>query len=339
MKTPILLVEDDAKLRRTLAAWISHAGYEVAQAPDGESAIRMLMIESFAVVVSDIVMGGIDGLSVLQAAGRLRQPPAVILLTGQGTLETAMAALRAGAFDYLLKPCNGDELLARIAAAAAHVDAERQLRSALELLTNSTFGAPAPGDVIGGGVARQSGSATLGSLASAVLREAAPPANGRPALPVAVTGQGGAAGTISAALAGVTPSLAMPVLAPPLLPSLPRAAVRPVSERPDQAILLGDLEVGPSRLQVSFEGRPVALTRIEYALLRYLAERPGQVCRYSELAFASHKLALEDGEARDLLRTHLQNLRAKLCRSYFRIDPGTGCMLAAPVVAGARVAV
>jgi DNA-binding response OmpR family regulator len=79
------------------------------------------------------------------------------------------------------------------------------------------------------------------------------------------------------------------------------------------------------------------LTRIEYALLRYLAERPGQVCRYSELAFASHRVAIEDGEARDLLRTHLQNLRRKLSRSYFRVDAGTGCMLAIP--SATRVAI
>ena len=134
MKTRILLVEDDAKLRRTLAAWIAHAGYNVTQAPDGETALRLLMVEPFTVIISDIVMGNIDGLAVLQAAGRLQQRPSVILLTGQGTLESAMTALRAGAFDYLLKPCSGSELLARIAAAVTQVEATRQVRAAIDVL-------------------------------------------------------------------------------------------------------------------------------------------------------------------------------------------------------------
>jgi DNA-binding response OmpR family regulator len=259
MKTPLLLVEDDAKLRRTLATWIGRAGYDVTQAPDGEAAIKLLMVETFAVVVSDIVMGGIDGLGVLQAAGRLRLRPAVILLTGQGTLESAMAALRAGAFDYLLKPCSGDELLMRIAAAVTHVESERQLRSAL------------------------------------------------------------------------------PALSPVL--SLTRGAARMPNEAPDGFIRLGELEIGPSRLQVSLRSAPVALTRIEYILLRCLAERPGQLCRYSELAWASHQLAMDDGEARDLLRTHLHNLRSKVGRSYFQVDAGAGCMLAVPTFRSSRLAV
>jgi DNA-binding response OmpR family regulator len=309
MKTSVLLVEDDAKLRRTLGTWISHAGYDVTPAPDGETAVRLLVAASFDVIVSDIVMGGLDGLGVLQAAGRLRPPPAVILLTGQGTLESAMAALRAGAFDYLLKPCNGSELLARIAAAAAHVDAQRQLRAALELLTFSAVGA---------GSLPVTSSGVYGAVHTSGYS----------------TGPGARSGAGPGLMPGAIAPLVLPAPAP-----LPRAAAQGAPAEPDQVIVFGDLEVGPSRLQVSFEGRPVALTRIEYALLRHLVERQGQVCRYGELAFASHKLALDDGEARDLLRTHLQNLRSKLCRSYFRIDPGTGCMLAAPAAAGMCVAV
>lgn len=284
MKTPILLVEDDAKLRRTLAAWIAHAGYDVTEAPDGETAVRLLMRQQFTVIVSDLVMGAIDGLGVLQAAARQPDGPAVILLTGQGTLESAMAALRTGAFDYLLKPCNGHELLARIAAAAEQTAAHRQVRAAIEQLLGTAYQTPL----------------TLSALAS-----------GEPFRSQGARGSG----------------LGTPAMA------APRLAARSVPDQSEQVIRLGELEVGPSRLQVLFQGKPVSLTRIEYALLRHLAEQPGQVCRYADLAFSSHRLAMEDGEARDLLRTHLQNLRSKICRSYFQLEPGAGCMLAVPTLA------
>jgi DNA-binding response OmpR family regulator len=290
MKTQVLLVEDDAKLRRTLAAWISHAGYDVMQAPDGETAVRLLMIEHCSVVISDIVMGGINGLEVLKAASRLQVPPAVILLTGQGTLESAMAALRAGAFDYLLKPCNGDELLMRIAAAAAQVEANRQVYSALDALVSCTPGAGLP----------LSRPAALAGMPIAGAFSGLQPAASR--------------------TSGATAAMVLPA----------RSSAYPPGDNLEQYLHLGDLEVGPSRLQVVFRSKPIALTRIEYMLLRYLAERPGRICRYSELAFASHRLPLDDGEARDLLRTHLQNLRSKICRTYFRVEAGAGCMLTVP---------
>jgi DNA-binding response OmpR family regulator len=323
MKTRILLVEDDAKLRRTLAAWITHAGYDVTQAADGETAIRLLTMETFAVVVTDLVMGGLGGLDVLQATSCLHVRPAVILLTGQGTLESAMAALRAGAFDYLLKPCSGSELLLRIAAAVAHVEADRQVRSALEALLGTVPAAALtnglPASFLGGFFA---GPASAPFHAPAIV---SPGMQG-----------GGAAvpGTKALSSTAAVWSNGSAVATPPA-----RGSRRAGVDADEQWLRLGDLHVGPSRLQVSFQGQPVALTRIEYALLRHLAERPGQVCRYGELAFASHRLELDDGEARDLLRTHLQNLRSKVCRSYFRIEAGAGCMLAVPTPLPSRRAI
>jgi DNA-binding response OmpR family regulator len=146
---------------------------------------------------------------------------------------------------------------------------------------------------------------------------------------------GGAAGTRTLAAAAAVWSNNGRAAPTPFM----RTTKRPSADDADGWVRLGELEIGPSRLQVSFGGKSVALTRIEYALLRRLAERPGQVCRYSELAFASHRLEVDDGEARDLLRTHLQNLRSKLCRSYFRIEAGAGCMLAVPAPAPSRLAV
>lgn len=122
MKTHILLVEDDTRLRECIATIMQQAGYYVTQAKDGETAITLLQEAVHAgmpyeVVISDIVMGQVDGIAVLQAA--IEQPyfPEVILLTGKATIETAVQAVRQGAFDYLLKPCLVATIIERIEAA------------------------------------------------------------------------------------------------------------------------------------------------------------------------------------------------------------------------------
>jgi DNA-binding NtrC family response regulator len=105
MSANILLVEDDPAARLALSRMLESVGYQVATAPDGSTAITMLSETSFDVVVSDMRLPDIDGVEVLQVATSLPFPPSVVLLTGYGTLDTAIAALRAGASDYLLKPC------------------------------------------------------------------------------------------------------------------------------------------------------------------------------------------------------------------------------------------
>ena len=111
MLAHILVVEDDDTARMLLADALRDARYRVTTARDGEMAINLLTHEAFDLVLTDIRMGQIDGLQVLSAAKRREQPPAVIMLTGYASLETAVAALRSGADDYLLKPCEPTELL------------------------------------------------------------------------------------------------------------------------------------------------------------------------------------------------------------------------------------
>ncbi len=121
MHAHILVIDDEASVRDTLVRSIQRAGYRVSQAADGECAITMLTGDDDAtcydLVISDIVMGEVDGVQVLHVARSLPDAPEVILLTGHGTLETAIAAVRAGAFDYLLKPYRIDRLLERVATA------------------------------------------------------------------------------------------------------------------------------------------------------------------------------------------------------------------------------
>ncbi len=121
----ILVVDDDASMRQTIALVLSKAGYTVVQAKNGEAALALLdeahtQATPFDVILTDIVMHGIDGVAVTRTARSLPDPPEVILLTRHGKLETAMAAIDAGAVGYLLKPLQWHMLLQRVATAIEH---------------------------------------------------------------------------------------------------------------------------------------------------------------------------------------------------------------------------
>lgn len=131
MEGHILLVEDDTNMRELLALFLEESGYRVTQAPDGETAVNLLTCSasqcpSYDVVCTDIIMGTVDGIEVMHAARCLPSPPEVILLTGHASLETAIAAVRAGAFDYLQKPCRPGRLLERVEAALRQRAAQLQ---------------------------------------------------------------------------------------------------------------------------------------------------------------------------------------------------------------------
>lgn len=117
MKIPVLMVEDDQATGEVLSEVLEDAGYEVVLAGGGAEALKLLEQAAFTVVVSDIRMPSVDGIDVLHAARESDAQPEVILLTGYGALDTSLVALREGAFDYLLKPCNPETLLQRVAEA------------------------------------------------------------------------------------------------------------------------------------------------------------------------------------------------------------------------------
>lgn len=131
----ILLVEDDATARMLLADVLGGASYRVTMAQDGEKALELLDMYSFDTVITDIRMRSVDGVQVLQAARNCEMPPPVILLTGYGSLETAVAALRSGAYDYLLKPVAPQDLLERVAGAIAHRMSERRQDEAVRIIS------------------------------------------------------------------------------------------------------------------------------------------------------------------------------------------------------------
>ena len=110
----ILIADDHDSLRRGLAQAIAEAGHDVEEAPNGNAAIEKLHEGVFDVVVSDLKMGGSTGLEVLKSAKSLHPTCSVILMTAFGSVSTAVEAMKAGAFDYVQKPFEIEEMEVKI---------------------------------------------------------------------------------------------------------------------------------------------------------------------------------------------------------------------------------
>ncbi|HZY04205.1 MAG TPA: sigma-54 dependent transcriptional regulator [Anaeromyxobacteraceae bacterium] len=108
--TRVLVVDDEEIVRESLGGWLQKDGYDVAAAPDGRSAVERMKGESWNVVLVDLKMPGMDGLQVLEEARRLQPDAAVIIMTAYATVDTAVTAMKLGAFDYLIKPFDPEEL-------------------------------------------------------------------------------------------------------------------------------------------------------------------------------------------------------------------------------------
>ncbi|HET9552932.1 MAG TPA: sigma-54 dependent transcriptional regulator [Anaeromyxobacteraceae bacterium] len=131
----LLVVDDEPKLGRVTAEMLELDGHEVARAGGGRQALVELAARPFDVVLTDLRMPEVDGLAVLAAARALPSPPEVILMTAYATAESAVAAMKAGAADYVVKPFAMDELRLRVQRLAAQRSAEARSARLLERLT------------------------------------------------------------------------------------------------------------------------------------------------------------------------------------------------------------
>lgn len=107
----VLVVDDEEPIRRLLKKELGRKGFHVDVAPDGKSALDILKDTSYDVVLLDIIMPGMDGIATMKTMKSDPSPPAVIVLTARATVETAVDAMKNGAFDYLTKPYKLDELV------------------------------------------------------------------------------------------------------------------------------------------------------------------------------------------------------------------------------------
>ena len=110
----ILVADDHDALRRGIARALRETGHEVEEAANGNAAIEQLHNAQFDVVLCDLKMGGSDGLDVLRTAKALHAPTAVILMTAFGSVQTAVEAMQIGAFDYVQKPFEIEEMELKI---------------------------------------------------------------------------------------------------------------------------------------------------------------------------------------------------------------------------------
>jgi Nif-specific regulatory protein len=129
----ILIADDHDALRRGLVRALSDAGHEVDEAPNGNAAIQRLHDGYFDVVLTDLKMGGSDGLEVLRTTKALHPTTAVILMTAFGSVTTAVEAMKSGAFDFVQKPFEIEEMEVKVEKALEM----RRLRHELDYLRHT----------------------------------------------------------------------------------------------------------------------------------------------------------------------------------------------------------
>jgi two-component system NtrC family response regulator len=134
MKAKILVIDDDASLRRVIEYNLQEEGYEVLAASSGEEGLLLFREVQPGIVITDMKMSGIDGLTVLRSIKELSPETLVVIITAFGKVDVAVEAMKAGAFDYILKPFSRDALRLTVAKAVKFsglTEENRRLKSEL----------------------------------------------------------------------------------------------------------------------------------------------------------------------------------------------------------------
>jgi DNA-binding NtrC family response regulator len=132
----ILLVDDDASLRRVLAYHLSEAGYRVLTAVDGKNGLEVFTNEQVDLVITDIQMPEMSGLELLRRINIISPDAVVLVITAYGSIETAVEAMKLGAYDYITKPFNREELLLTVANGFQYTALVRENRSLKQFIEN-----------------------------------------------------------------------------------------------------------------------------------------------------------------------------------------------------------
>ncbi|MFL5808738.1 MAG: sigma-54-dependent transcriptional regulator [Flavisolibacter sp.] len=110
----LLIIDDEKAIRKTLSEILSFEGYKIDEAPDGEEGLKKFKEKTYDVVLCDIKMPKIDGLEFLQKATEANPDVPVIMISGHGNIETAVEAVKKGAYDFIQKPPDLNRLLITI---------------------------------------------------------------------------------------------------------------------------------------------------------------------------------------------------------------------------------
>jgi two-component system, NtrC family, response regulator AtoC len=133
MSARVLIADDEASLRKVLSSALKREGYDTVTVKNGEEALEVLEAsvqpdtgEPFSLVISDVRMPGMDGMTLLPRIKKRFKDLPVVMLTAHGTVDLAVQALKQGAFDFITKPYERDELLAIVKKAIAHRDRDER---------------------------------------------------------------------------------------------------------------------------------------------------------------------------------------------------------------------
>jgi len=108
---PILVVDDEEVMCESMAAWLREDGYRVDTAPNGQAALDLAKVTDYAICFIDLKMpGGMDGIETMMEVRRIRPEASVIIITAYATVDTAIQAMKEGAQEYIVKPCNPQEI-------------------------------------------------------------------------------------------------------------------------------------------------------------------------------------------------------------------------------------
>ena len=124
--TRVLVVDDKEMMRDSVQTTLSRKGFEVSAAHSGESALASLARRPVQVVVTDLQMPGMDGLELIERIRAFDEELPVVFMTAYGSVETAVEAMRRGAWDYITKPFSGDELVVAVQRAVEHATLRRE---------------------------------------------------------------------------------------------------------------------------------------------------------------------------------------------------------------------
>jgi DNA-binding NtrC family response regulator len=116
----ILVVDDEAAIRESLKDWLMEDGYGVSLAVDGKHAVGMVGDSQYDVILLDLKMPGMDGLETMRRIKEISPDSEVLMMTAYASVDTAVQAMKEGAFDYLVKPFDPDEVDLQIKKIVAH---------------------------------------------------------------------------------------------------------------------------------------------------------------------------------------------------------------------------
>lgn len=129
----ILVCDDEPSIRGIVASVLSEEGYLVTSVENGEQALESFSRAPYPIVITDIYMGGMTGIDLLKKVKQINNDTQVIIMTSHSSLDTAIAALKAGAYDYLKKPFDDINMITMVAERAVRtMSFIRESKSVLE---------------------------------------------------------------------------------------------------------------------------------------------------------------------------------------------------------------